>query len=113
MAVIGTSARGEVVDFDLLRIKQTLASSPAPTEVAARENFIERRLSRRARLAQQQLEEIAAAGEYAAVNQPAAQQAMIDAIGDDVAEEVVEESIEQPKRSRSKKQEAVEDFEQE
>lgn len=66
--MIARSAKGELVDLDLLKIKQTLASSPAPTEVAAREDFIEKRLSRRKRLAEMQLAEIAAAGKDAAIN---------------------------------------------
>lgn len=43
------TARGELVDFDLIKIKQQLADSPAPTEVAARENFVEKRLKRKLR----------------------------------------------------------------
>lgn len=50
--ITAISARGEFVDFDLLEIKQSLAAAPTTTEVAARETFIERRLSRKARIAQ-------------------------------------------------------------
>jgi len=42
-----TSAKGEVIDFDYLKIKEQLASAPAPIEVKNRQNFIENRLKRR------------------------------------------------------------------
>lgn len=41
------SARGETVDFDLLKIKEQIASAPAPTDVRARQDFIDKRLRRR------------------------------------------------------------------
>jgi len=41
------SAKGEVVDFDYLKIKEQLASAPTPLEVKNRQNFIENRLKRR------------------------------------------------------------------
>lgn len=41
------TARGQVVDFDLIRIKQQLAKATAPAEVRERENFVERRLKRK------------------------------------------------------------------
>lgn len=41
------SARGEVVDFDSLKIKEQLASAPTPLDVKTRQNFIENRLKRR------------------------------------------------------------------
>lgn len=47
MPKIVRTARGEMVDFDLIRIKQQLADAPAPTEVRERENFVERRLKRK------------------------------------------------------------------
>lgn len=40
------SARGVEVDFDLLKVKQQIAESPA-IDVSARENFVEKRLRRR------------------------------------------------------------------
>lgn len=43
----GRSARGEVVDFDLLKIKQQIASAPPSTDVTRRKDFIENRLRRR------------------------------------------------------------------
>lgn len=47
MTKIVRTARGDMVDFDLIKIKQQLADVPAPTEVAARENFVEKRLKRK------------------------------------------------------------------
>lgn len=41
------SARGEQVDFDLLKIKEQMASSPPPMDVKKRQDFIEKRLRRR------------------------------------------------------------------
>lgn len=41
------SARGELVDFDYLKIKEQLASAPPPVEVKTRQDFIENRLKRR------------------------------------------------------------------
>lgn len=41
------SARGVVVDFDLLKIKQQIASAPKPTQVQAREDFIDQKFKRR------------------------------------------------------------------
>lgn len=41
------SARGEVVDFDLLKIKQQIASAPKTTTVQAREDYIDQKFKRR------------------------------------------------------------------
>lgn len=41
------SAKGEMIDFDFLKIKEQLAAAPAPMEVRARENFIERKMKRK------------------------------------------------------------------
>ncbi|PPD53418.1 MAG: hypothetical protein CTY12_04880 [Methylotenera sp.] len=41
------SARGERVDFDLLKIKQQIAAAPKTVNVTAREDFIDGRLKRR------------------------------------------------------------------
>lgn len=48
------SARGEIVDFDLLKIKAQMASAPTTTEVAARQDFIDQKFKRKVkRIAQQ------------------------------------------------------------
>lgn len=41
------SAKGQTVDFDLLKIKQQMASNPAPVNVSDREKFIDRKLRKR------------------------------------------------------------------
>lgn len=41
------SARGDFVDFDLLKIKEQMAATPKPVPVKARENFIDQRFKRR------------------------------------------------------------------
>lgn len=41
------SARGVLVDFDLLKIKQQMASAPKTTDVQAREDFIDQKFKRR------------------------------------------------------------------
>ncbi len=41
------SAKGEMVDFDLLKIKEQIASAPAPQDVKLRQDFIEKRIRRR------------------------------------------------------------------
>lgn len=43
------SARGEIVDFDLLRIKENLATAPKGSTVKAREDFIDNKFKRRLR----------------------------------------------------------------
>lgn len=42
------SAMGVTVDFDALKIKQQLATTPATTKVKAREKYVEERSNRRA-----------------------------------------------------------------
>lgn len=41
------SARGALVDFDLLRLKQQMAAAPKTTTVQAREDFIDQKFKRR------------------------------------------------------------------
>jgi hypothetical protein len=41
------SAKGQLVDFDLLKIRQKLAAQPVSIDVKAREDFIDKKLSRR------------------------------------------------------------------
>lgn len=45
MAKTARSARGEIVDFDVIFIKNELANAIAPTEVTKRQNFIDSKLS--------------------------------------------------------------------
>ena len=41
------SAKGLMVDFDLLKIKQQIAAAPKTTDVKKREDFIDKKLRRR------------------------------------------------------------------
>jgi hypothetical protein len=50
------SARGELVNFDLLKIKQQMVSAPKPIVVEARESFIDNKFKRQ--LKRQTLEAI-------------------------------------------------------
>lgn len=43
------SARGKLVDFDLLAMKQKMASNPKPVEVQKREDFIDQKHRRKGR----------------------------------------------------------------
>ena len=47
MSSVIKSARGVVVDFDLLKIKQQIASAPKTNVVQAREDFIDQKFKRR------------------------------------------------------------------
>ena len=47
MAKVARSARGEMVDFDVIMIKNELASAPPSIQVAARQDFIENKISPR------------------------------------------------------------------
>lgn len=54
------SARGELVNFDLLKIKQQIATAPKPTNVKAREDFIDQKFKRRMKKLKRDITEIAA-----------------------------------------------------
>jgi hypothetical protein len=41
MGKLARSARGKVVDFDLIAIRQQLANAPAPVEVSTRREYID------------------------------------------------------------------------
>lgn len=43
------SAKGQIVDFDLMKIKQQIAAQPAPVNVREREDFIDKKVRRRAK----------------------------------------------------------------
>lgn len=45
------SARGEVVDFDLISIKEQMAAAVPPVSIAQRENLIDKRMKRRLKTA--------------------------------------------------------------
>lgn len=41
------SARGEDVNFELMKIKEQMSTAPKPTNVQAREDFIDQKFKRR------------------------------------------------------------------
>ena len=47
MPKVVRSAKGQPVNFDMLKIKQQIASAPKPTSVKAREDFIDQKFKRR------------------------------------------------------------------
>ena len=48
------TARGKIVDFDLMKVKTQIASAPKPVKVQERENFIDRKLRRKLRKARRE-----------------------------------------------------------
>ena len=55
MAKIARSARGEIVDFDILAITAAIASNPAPSVVKARRDYIDEKDGLRSRAKQEQV----------------------------------------------------------
>lgn len=53
------SAKGEMIDFDLLKIKQQIASAPKTTDVKKREDFIDKKLRRRVKRIKKQVTQVA------------------------------------------------------
>lgn len=51
------SARGQSIDFDLMRLKQQMGSTPKPVSVQSREQFVDHRLRRRAKTSTIKLQE--------------------------------------------------------
>lgn len=56
MPKIVKSIRGATVDFDLIKIKNEIQSSPTPLEVAERREYIDNKLQRRIRRAKLELQ---------------------------------------------------------
>lgn len=52
------SARGELIDFDLMKIKEQIASNPPSIDVQQRQNFIDKRLRRRLKKAKQGIDKV-------------------------------------------------------
>jgi hypothetical protein len=57
------SAKGALVDFDLLKIKEQIASAPKTTNVQAREDFIDRKFKRRLKKLTDEVTDTQSAGE--------------------------------------------------
>ena len=52
------SAKGEIVDFDLMKIKEQIEAAPEPTSVQARQDFIDQKMRRRVKKIKQKLDAI-------------------------------------------------------
>lgn len=52
------SMRGEIIDFDVEQIKGQIASRPAPTNVKARQDFIDRKFRRRVKKISDQIKNL-------------------------------------------------------
>jgi len=96
MAVKGRSAKGVVVDFDLLRIKEQMSATPTSVDVRKRQDFIENRLRRRARK-KVPPELLAAASEKVRVEV----EKVMPAVEDEPAE-MFEEAVDEPKKATPK-----------
>lgn len=93
MAVKGRSAKGVVVDFDLLRIKEQMSATPTSVDVRKRQDFIENRLRRRARK-KVPAELLAAANEKVRIEV----EKTMPAVEDEPAEMFEEESAVEPQK---------------
>lgn len=51
------SAKGKIIDFDLLRIKEQMINGPKPPNVQERQNFIDQKMRRRVKKVKSQLED--------------------------------------------------------
>lgn len=51
------SMRGEMIDFDLIQIKEQMSTIPEPIDVRARQDFIDRKLRRRLKKAKTKIAE--------------------------------------------------------
>jgi hypothetical protein len=93
------SARGEMVDFDLLRIKETILQAEETVEVQGRQDFIDHRLRRKTKKVEPPAP---------AVEMPIESENGLPGV-DDVEDELIEdELIEEtpPKKTRKTKQKA-------
>lgn len=51
------TAKGKVIDFDLLRIKEQMINGPKPASVQERRDFIDQKMRRRVKKVKDQIEE--------------------------------------------------------
>jgi len=52
------SARGEIVDFDLMKVKEQIEAAPEPTSVQARQDFIDQKMRRRLKKVKRKLDSV-------------------------------------------------------
>jgi len=92
MAKLVRSAKGQMVDFELLKMKEALSTNPTPVEVKSRERFIENKMKRKLKKAQNKM-----------LEDQKATAVKVEATEDPVVE-VVEETPEKTKRKINKVQ---------
>ena len=93
------SARGQIVDFDLLKIKEQIASAPPPVDVQQRQDFVERRLRRRVK---KKVPVVEKAGEVnVEPNMPSPEEAL-DEVKVEEAEVVQKKPVAKPKAKTTK-----------
>lgn len=51
------TAKGQIIDFDLLRIKEQMVDAPKPANVQARQDFIDQKMRRRVKRVKDQIAE--------------------------------------------------------
>ncbi len=51
------TAKGQIIDFDLLKIKEQMEAAPAPSNVQARQDFIDQKMRRRVKRVKEQIAE--------------------------------------------------------
>lgn len=49
------TAKGQIIDFDLLKIKEQMVDAPKPSNVQARQDFIDQKMRRRVKRVKDQL----------------------------------------------------------
>lgn len=106
------SAKGETVDFDLLRIKGQIAQKPKTQQVVAREKFIDKKLHRRLKNAKDKIktnQELAEQDKALEQEQaPAVESQQPAEAPEAVSVQEATESVEQKPRKRTRRQPAQE-----
>lgn len=101
------SAKGEMIDFDLLKIKEQIASEPAPLDVRARQDHIDARLRRRLRKVKKTgtapAAPVAVQPKMPAAEAPETPEPMLDEVTEPVVEETPKKVTKQKARRTTKK----------
>lgn len=93
------SAKGVLIDFDLLKIKEQIASDPAPLDVKARQDHVDQRMRRRLR----KVKKTAIAPIIVEPNLPVAERAeQPEPLIDEIVEKVAPKKTKQKARSKTK-----------
>ncbi len=95
------SAKGELIDFDYLKIKEQLATAPTPIEVKERQDFIENRLKRRLKKKLPIIEKLAV--DVAPILPSPAEEIVAEDVPPAVVEPVKEEVATTKQKARRKK----------